>query len=151
MKPICKIAVVGMVCFLAGPASAFEERNWLTAQLDSISIRQHLKAEARWVPFPDYTDRTAWNNLFQETAEVYIKRGEAALNYQWKVVNASYYLEYERSGSRKIMENPFSQNNMALADLLYAELAEGKGRFLPAIIDGVFHCCHADGAVPVFG
>ena len=141
MKPICKMAVVGMVCFLAGPASAFEERNWLTAQLDSISIRQHLKAEARWVPFPDYTDRTAWNNLFQETPEVYIKRGEAALNYQWKVVNASYYLEYERSGSRKIMENPFSQNNMALADLLYAELAEGKGRFLPAIIDGVFHCC----------
>jgi hypothetical protein len=39
------------------------------------------------------------------------------------------------------MENPFGQNNNALSSLLYAELAEGQGRFMNQIINGIWHTC----------
>lgn len=35
-------------------------------------------------------------------------------------------MEFERSGNRSVMETPFANNNNAIADLLLAELAEGK-------------------------
>ena len=39
------------------------------------------------------------------------------------------------------MEQPFNQNNRALECLFLAELAEGKGRFIDQLINGVFHSC----------
>jgi hypothetical protein len=39
------------------------------------------------------------------------------------------------------MENPFGANNTALSRLVFAELAEGKGRFMDQIINGVWHDC----------
>lgn len=70
-----------------------------------------------------------------------ILRGEKQLNYQWQVVKATDYMEFERSGNRSVMETPFANNNNAIADLLLAELAEGKGRFIDQLINGVYHSC----------
>ena len=70
--------------------------------------------------------------------DAYIKRGEKALAHDRPRVKATDYLEYERSGNRKIMENPLDANNSAVADLLMAELAEGKGRFVDQLINGVY-------------
>ena len=39
------------------------------------------------------------------------------------------------------MEKPFGDNNQAIMQLLLAELAEGKGRFIDQLINGVFHTC----------
>lgn len=39
------------------------------------------------------------------------------------------------------MKTPFANNNNAIADLLLAELAEGKGRFIDQLINGVYHSC----------
>ena len=58
-----------------------------------------------------------------------------------KVIKATDYLEYERTGNRKIMENPNSSNNNAIADLAIAELAEGKGRFIDQLINGIVYSC----------
>ena len=48
------------------------------------------------------------------------------LNYEWKVIRATDYLEYERSGERNIMQNPYEANRKAINILMLAELAEGK-------------------------
>ena len=45
------------------------------------------------------------------------------------------------SGDRAIMESPFGKNNSALGSLFMAEMAEGKGRFVDQIINGVFASC----------
>ena len=63
------------------------------------------------------------------------------MNYEWKVVKLTDYLEFERSGSRQVMETPYNANITALSNLIYAELAEGKGRFMDQIINGVWTCC----------
>ena len=122
-------------------ANAHSDRNLLQQAANVEKIKSVLVTDQKWVAYPAYTDREGWNQLFASTKEEYIKRGEKQLNYQWQVVKATDYIEFERSGSREIMEKPFGDNNMAMVDLLLAELAEGQGRFLPQLINGVFHTC----------
>ena len=93
--------------------------------------------ERKWVPYPAYADRAGWDKLLGANKDAMVARGEKLLDYQWQVVKATDYLEYERSGNRKIMEDPFGKNNGAIADLMMAELAEGKGRFIDQLINGV--------------
>lgn len=95
----------------------------------------------KWVHYPPYTDRKGWDKLIGEWKEEFIRAGEKKLNYEWKVVKATDYLEFDRTGNRNIMQKPYGENNGALVDLVKAELAEGKGRFLDQIINGVFYYC----------
>ena len=122
-------------------ANAHVERNLLQQITDPNLLKSALVLNQKWVTYPDYTDRVGWDKLFGATKSEYIKRGEQQLSYEWKVVKAMDYIEFERSGSRQVMENPFGDNNIAMIDLLLAELAEGKGRFIPQLINGVFHTC----------
>lgn len=130
-----------LLCFCSVNANAYGDRNLLQQSTDVDKLKSVLVTGQQWVKYPAYTDRQEWDNLFATTKEEYIRRGEKQLNYQWQVVKATDYMEFERSGSREIMEKPFDNNNMAIVDLLLAELAEGKGRFMPQLINGVFHTC----------
>lgn len=138
---IQQIILLLSLCFCSVNANAYGDRNLLQQSTDVDKLKSVLITGQQWVKYPAYTDRQGWDNLFASTKEEYIKRGEKQLNYQWQVVKATDYIEFERSGSREIMEKPFDDNNMAIVDLLMAELAEGKGRFMPQLINGVFHTC----------
>lgn len=138
---IQQIFLILLLCFCSVDANAYGERNLLQQTTDVDKLKSVLVNGQQWVKYPAYTDRQGWNNLFASTKKEYIKRGEKQLNYQWQVVKATDYIEFERSGSREVMEKPFGENNMAIVDLLLAELAEGKGRFMPQLINGVFHTC----------
>ena len=127
--------------FLLNETFASAERNLLAGNFSPETISEVLVPLQKWVPYPDYSNREAWETLFGRNRDNIIKRGERQLNYQWQVVRATDYLEYERSGNRNIMQNPNSDNNNALSDLVMAELAEGKGRFMDQIINGVFYNC----------
>ena len=120
---------------------SYTERNMLTKQADVEKLKEVLILNQEWVTYPDYTDRSGWDAFLGTFKDEYIRRGEKLLNYQWQVVKATDYLAFERTGDRKVMENPFDANNRAIANLLLAELAEGKGRFIDQIINGVFHSC----------
>ena len=95
----------------------------------------------KWVPYPAYTDRAGWDELLGTNKENLIRAGEKMLNYEWKVIRATDYLEYERSGERNIMQNPYEANRKAINVLTLAELAEGKGRFIDQLINGAFYSC----------
>jgi hypothetical protein len=122
-------------------ASAYTERNILQHKITKTALKEALVADQSWVPYPSYADRSGWNKLFGESRDACIQRGEKYLNYQWKVIKATDYIEYDKSGNRRIMEDPNSQNNSAISSLMMAELAEGKGRFIPQLINGVFQAC----------
>ena len=128
-----------LICVLQ--AQAFEKRDLLQRKADLNQLKSMLVPNQKWVTYPNYTDRNGWNKLTSGAKDEIIKKGEAALNYVWKVVKATDYLEYERSGSRQIMETPFGENNSAMSDLVLAELAEGKGRFLEQIANGIWYNC----------
>lgn len=135
MKKII-IAFIGILCALS--SYAYTERNILASRASLDNLKQMLVQDQKWVTLPSYSDRAAWDALLGADKDKYITRGEKFLDYDWPRVRATAYLEYERSGNRKVMENPLDMNNIAMADLLMAELAEGKGRFLDQIIDGVY-------------
>lgn len=120
---------------------SYTNRNLLESRIPQAQIAQALVMNQQWVSFPAYTDRDGWNLLLGENKEKLIQNGEAMLHYKWQVVRATDYLEFERTGNRQVMEKPFDQNNQAIAKLLMAELAEGKGRFTDQLINGVFHSC----------
>lgn len=123
------------------PGYSYTERNLLEKQMTQEQIAQTLVMNQKWVKFPAYTDREGWNKLIGKNKQKIIRNGEALLHYKWQVIKATDYLEFERTGNRQVMEKPFDQNNRAIAGLLMAELAEGKGHFIDQLINGVFHSC----------
>lgn len=120
---------------------AYEKRNILQKATDKIPIEDVLIMNQDWVPYPDYTDRNGWNAFLNDQKGCVISQAEKFLNFKWQMVKATDYLEYERSGNRRIMEDPLGANTNALSALVIGELAEGKGRFMNDIINGVFHLC----------
>ena len=94
-----------------------------------------------WVPYPSYNDRAGWDRMMGEYKKDIIAKGEKYLDYAWQVVEATDYIEFEKSGDRDIMQVPLNANISAIASLFAAELAEGKGRFVPMIANGVWHTC----------
>lgn len=136
--------LIVIVCFLFCSVIqlyAYEKRDLLQKKADLEQVKSALIMGQQWIPYPDYADRIGWDHLLGDYKEPYIRRGERFLDYEWKVVRATDYLEYGRSGDRNIMQRPFERNNAALGALFMAELAEGKGRFVDQIVNGVFHCC----------
>ena len=135
--------IIACLCLLLSATGmhAYEERNLLQNLATPEQVREALVMNQQWVAYPAYTDRQGWDRYLGQLKDYYIKRGEAQLKYEWRVVKATDYLEFERSGSRVVMERPYNANMQAIADLLMAELAEGKGRFIDQLINGVFQAC----------
>ena len=127
---------------------AYTERNLLQKQADLNYLKDVLVLNQQWVTYPDYSDRDGWDAFLGTFKDDYIRRGEKLLDYQWQVMKATDYLAFERTGDRSIMEKPFGANNNAIASLLMAELAEGKGRFIDQLINGVFHTCEMTSWAP---
>ena len=128
------------VCLIT-VSSAFAQKGLLAKRLAGRDVATLVLPASKWVTYPAYTDRSGWDRLTGSRREEIIKEGEKYLNYEWKVVKATDYLAFERTGDREIMQQPFGRNNTALGALFVAELAEGKGRFLDQIINGVWHTC----------
>lgn len=135
------IAALLLLLFVPLCLRAYEERNLLQQAATFEQVKEALVMDQKWVTYPAYADREGWDRFLGDIKGYYIQRGESRLAYEWKVVKATDYLEFERSGSRVVMERPYDANIQAIADLLLAELAEGKGRFLDQLINGVFLSC----------
>lgn len=136
-----KLLIFTLLLCCTVKALSYTERNYLQKQANVSSLQEVLILNQQWVTYPAYTDRTGWDTFLGSFKNECILRGEKQLNYQWQVVKATDYMEFERSGNRSVMETPFANNNNAIADLLLAELAEGKGRFIDQLINGVYHSC----------
>lgn len=122
-------------------APAQTPRNLLQQKTAPGHLARILDTYKDWIRYPAYKDRSGWDNFTSPVKSQLIKEGEAYLNYNWRLITATQYLEYERSGSRTAMEEPAGANNKALSRLIIAELAEGKGRFTDQIINGVWAAC----------
>ena len=122
-------------------ANAYTERDMLQKAADETTLKNVLVMKQAWVPYPAYTDRAAWDSLMGSNKQRLIAAGEKLLDYKWQLIPATAYLEYERTGNRKIMEVPYDANRQALNTLMLAELAEGKGRFIDQLLNGAYMSC----------
>ncbi|MDR0824021.1 MAG: heparinase II/III-family protein [Prevotella sp.] len=127
--------------FICLNAHAYKERNLLQKAADLEKLGSLLVENQKWVHYPDYADREGWDRLMGESKSYCIAEGEKYLTYDWKVVKATDYLEYTRTGNRSNMEGIYNSNLNAISNLFMAEMAEGKGRFMDQLINGIFHNC----------
>jgi hypothetical protein len=122
-------------------AWSYEKRDLLQRNADLKRVSEALKNPADWVAYPAYTDRGAWDKLSGVYRDAQIREGEKYLDYEWKVIKLTDYTEYQKSGSRTIMENPFGSNTNALAALVLAELSEGKGPVIQNVLSRLPGTC----------
>ncbi|HMR93140.1 MAG TPA: heparinase II/III family protein [Chitinophagaceae bacterium] len=141
MRRIIAIPILAFIFVFNRETKAEEPRNLLQNAATLQQVKEALLPLPEWIKYPAYADRAQWDLLLGKLKEGIVKQGESKLQYTWQVVKATDYLEYERSGSRQVMEKPFGDNNTALSQLIMAELAEGKGRFTDQIINGVWYAC----------
>lgn len=113
----------------------------LTGRITQVQLSQWLDTQARWHAIPAYENRQAWQQLPTTLTSSWIQAGEAALQQQWQPLLLQAYLAYEQTGRREPMETPAGHNVQRLKSLVLAELAEGKGRFVPEIANGLFFFC----------
>lgn len=140
MKNTCRI--IGIAFFLfAGAAAAQEKRDMLAGTISIDQLQQQLIKGTGWVSFPAYSNRQQWESIPAVYRNKWISEGEKMLDYKWQVITATAYLEFVKSGNRDTMQQPYTQNSSALRALVLAELADGKGRFIPQIMNGVWATC----------
>ncbi|MCF3110017.1 heparinase II/III-family protein [Niabella sp. CC-SYL272] len=134
-------ALLLLTMLVPGTSFAYVKRDLLQKQANVQQVKNMLLPREQWIPYPAYKDRAGWDRLTGSYKNAFIEKGNAALTYQWKVIKATDYLEYTRSGSRVIMETPLNENVTTIVNLFTAELAEGKGRYLDQLANGVFAAC----------
>jgi len=114
-----------------------KERNILAKEAEAIDLARVLITDNTWNKLPGYHDRQFWNNIPGNLRQEYISKAEEYLKYDWPVVKATDYLEFIHSGNRR--QEVYAACSNALITLVMGELAEGKGRFLDQIINGVWY------------
>ena len=100
------------------------------------NVAKTLVPQSDYHPFPRCGEAVS---LTPEQKEAMIRAGEPYLGYEWPVATAMAYTKFITEGTRVPYEmtNYRSRRN-ALCLLMDAEYAEGKGRFLNDIINGMW-------------
>ncbi len=131
-------AVIALLMLIPLQVSAYNELSLIRNRMTFREMRSNLVMDQKWVPYPDYKDREGWDKFFGDAKDSLIRRGEKVIDYEWEVVPATTYLAFERTGERIQMEKIFFRNFNNVSMLMFAELAEGKGRFINKLIDAVY-------------
>lgn len=136
MKRTITAAILLCVCLLTLNA---EDRNVAQKLFNAIPDKASVfKTGGDWMPFPEYSDREGWEKMAGPYKDFIIKQGEKALKYKWAPITASEFLDCQKDGDRVHLKQD-REMKAAIATLTIAELVEGKGRFLPHLIDGMFY------------
>lgn len=113
----------------------------LNRRCDGTALGRILLGRADFRPYPVASDRAAWGRLPATVRDAIIAAGEKELGQPWETLRASVLLGYVRTGNRADYEAPHALRRARLTALVLAECAEGRGRFLDAIADGVWTIC----------
>jgi hypothetical protein len=101
----------------------------------------NLVSQTDWKPYPTASEREGWDSLPGHVRASLIQAGEAGLEGEWKALLATRFLEYARIGNRVNYEAENFGRRNRLITLALAECADGQGRFVDQIINGLWLVC----------
>ncbi len=133
------LLILACACLFFGVRGSAQvtPRNLLEKEMDLAGLRKVLVSQAAWKPFP--RSPAEWAKLLPDSIiKTLIRQGESRLNGPYPGVPASVTLDFFRNGNRTKYENLSFDKRNRLWTLVLAESAEGKGRFLDAIMDGIW-------------
>lgn len=94
---------------------------------------------------PAGQQRVPWEALPGDMRAELVAAGETALSGDWPALTATLYLGYTRNGNRVDFETVYFARRRRLNDLVLAECVEWQGRFLDAIVDGLWAIAEESG------
>lgn len=104
--------------------------------LDKILVKP-----GQFAPLPQ-AGETFWRDSLPESMrQSYIHYGEQYMKKTWATLSTSVFAQFKENGNRVGYEQQCFAKRRQLAALVMAEVAEGKGRFIPDIIDGIGSFC----------
>lgn len=104
-------------------------------------IEGKLVSAGEFHPYPKAAERRDWEELPVNQKKQLIAEAEKYLDFQWPALLATDFMAFYRNGDRMIYEDPHFLRRRALSALVIGECAQGKGRFLDDIINGVWLIC----------
>jgi hypothetical protein len=123
------------------PVKAPPTRRLLQSRWDADKLAQALIPREQWKPWATAADREHWDPLGNELRAGLIAAGERHVGTPWQVLPANVFLEFVRNGNRSRYEALRNTRRDRLRELVLAECAEGKGRFLDEIVNGIWLTC----------
>jgi hypothetical protein len=117
-----------------------ESKSWVAGCLPELVDILPLFA-----PAPSYADRAFWTGIPGSMKSRLIADAEAALRFNWPILTAQAYRACTSTGDRVGYESRYFERRRRLNALALAEAIEGRGRFLDALIDGIFLICEESG------
>ena len=87
--------------------------------------------------YPDISDRKSYEALPGDLRRILIADGERAKGEALSTITLDDYLDFSKTGNRTRFEDLYFSRRRKLCSLVMAECAEGSGRFLPDILDGI--------------
>jgi len=137
-----QIVIISFIMFHVFNESFSQEKlSILSSSYPSSELQKILIFQKNFRPFPQWQDREQWMALPDPVKHQLVARGEKALNYEWPALPATLFLEFVRTGNRENFQKQRSARRNALCSLVLAECAEGKGRFLDDIVNGIWTIC----------
>lgn len=110
-----RLLTLALMCLSFFALTAREDKHPFESAFEALPDKESVfRPGGDWVPHPAYQNREAWNGFFTGIKTI-VARGQGFLGRKWS-------------------ENPTAlKHREALAELVLAELAEGKGQFIPEI------------------
>lgn len=120
-------------------AQAQAPRN-LLSKFTPKEIADALLPPGQWHPFPVST--TGWQKALPDTVrQSIIRLAEGYLKIPFVAIPATLMMEYQKNGDRSRYEEISFRKRDQLFTMAVAESMEQKGRFLPAVINGIWSLC----------
>ncbi|MFN8356726.1 MAG: heparinase II/III family protein [Spirosomataceae bacterium] len=116
------------------------QRNILGTRYNLSTVQAALIPKNQWKPYPKTP--TEWQAVVPDSVvKQVIKSGEKALSYHFESISATVSLDFVRSGDRERHGKISYGKRNALTELILAESMEGRGRFMEAIMNGIWSIC----------
>jgi hypothetical protein len=103
--------------------------------------KQYIGNFTNFNPFATINYLPSWDSLDSKLQSKLITLGETYLDYHFTALSATSFMEFTRTGNRTNYEELYFNKRRAINALVIAECIENNGRFMDAIINGIFSLC----------
>ena len=107
----------------------------------TAELPQVLVQPGDFAPLPQAGDSYWRDSIPDAMRQSYAVYGEQFLGQPWPALPATVFAQYKETGNRVTYEQLCFARRRHLAAIVMAEIAEGKGRFMPDIVDGLQAMC----------
>lgn len=150
---MCKSLLVPAVfiALISATLSAAQSDRILLAEAFPLEkLVELLPEHGEWRPFPTIDERQQWHALVPAALiQAHIEEGSENLGAEWPALPATLTLEFVRNGNRANFEQRSFRRREILAEMVLAEVLEGRSRFLDPIADAIWSICEeSDWGVP---